>query len=289
MGEYEGILEMSSPEGDKAINDFATQKRIAMLALIAPYVAEKISPTVSVSAELGPPEEFGIENFIMEAKRSGYRGELHLLLHSFGGGIEAAYTVGKALRNNFERIITFVPQVAASGATLIAVSSDKIIMGEISRLSPIDVQIFSKGERKSALALLRGISKLGKMFGKTAAEEIGQPYRHLIESIDLTTFEEWSGVLEGMKGYAVELLKKGGYGEEKSDDIADRLVYEFPTHSEVIDFVRGKELGLNVEWYEGFDEEWMVIRRWLAKYLLEESGIHHIRYILPQEKENAKQ
>jgi ATP-dependent protease ClpP protease subunit len=286
MEEYEEILEMSAPEEDKAIKDFATQKRTAMLALIAPYAPEKISPTVSLSAELSPPEEFGVENFIMEAKKTGYQGKLYLLLHSFGGGIEAAYVIAKALRDNFEEIITFVPQIAASGATLIAISSDKIVMGEISRLSPIDVQIFSKGERKSALAL-RGFSKLAKTFGKTAAEEIGQPYRHLIESIDLATFEEWGGVLEGMRNYATELLKKAGYDNEKSGDIADRLVYEFPSHSEVIDFGRAKELGLKIEWYEGFREEWMIMRRWLAKYLLEESSIHHIRYCLPERSDNG--
>lgn len=288
MEEYEEILEMSAPEEDKAIKGFATQKRTAMLALIAPYAAEKISPTVSLSAELSPPEEFGIENFIMEAKKIAYQGELYLLLLSLGGGIEAAYTIAKALRNNFERITTFVPQVAASGATLIAISSDKIVMGEISRLSPIDVQIFSKGERKSALALLRGFSKLAKQFGKTAAEEIGQPYRHLIESVDLTIFEEWGGILEGMRGYAIELLGKAGYDDEKSGDIADKLVYEFPSHSEVVDFGKAKELGLKVEWYEDFKEEWALMRRWLAKYLLEASAIHHIKYALPEVSDEAE-
>ena len=280
--EYEKILEIGAPEDDEVLRKFATQNKVAMLALIAPYAPLKVSPAAYLRAELDAPEEFGVESFIMEAREKEYRGELHLLLHSFGGGVEAAYTIARALRNNFERVITFVPQVAASGATLIAIASNEIVMGEISRLSPIDVQVLSKGERKSALALLRGFAKLSEKFEKSAKEDIGYPYRHLIETIDITTFEEWSGLLKEMMSYAVELLNKAGYEEGKSVEIAERLVYGFSSHSEVIHFAKARELELKVRSYEEFREEWKIMRRWLAKYLLEESAIHHLRYVLPE-------
>jgi len=35
-------------------------------------------------------------------------------------------------------MVAFVPHIAASGATLLAISCDEIIMGDISHLSPID-------------------------------------------------------------------------------------------------------------------------------------------------------
>jgi ClpP class serine protease len=44
--------------------------------------------------------------------------------------------IAKTLRKNFSKIRVYIPHVAASGATLIAISADEIVMGEISRLSP---------------------------------------------------------------------------------------------------------------------------------------------------------
>lgn len=283
---YEEVFEVAVLEEDEDIKKFANERKTAMLALLAPYAPWKISPTRSVSAELSSYEEFGIESFVMKAREAGCLDQLYLLLHSFGGGIDSAYAIAKAIRKNFKQITAFVPQVAASGATLIAISSDKIVMGNISRLSPIDIQIFSKGERKSAIALLRGFSKLDKKFETTAEEDISYPYRHLIESVDLTTFEEWSGVLEEMEGYAAEFLKVAGYDAGKSGDIATKLVYGFSSHSEVIDFEKAQEIGLKIEWYEDCKEEWAIARRWLAKYFLEESAFHHIRYLLPEEMQD---
>lgn len=281
--EYEKkVLEMALAEEDEVIKNFATRRKTAMLALIAPYVPLKISPAHIVSAELGPYEEFAIESFIIEAKKMGIVDSLHLLLHSPGGGVASAYAIAKTLRKNFKEIITFVPQIAASGATLIAASSNKIIMGEISRLSPIDIQIYSKGERKSVLALLKGFSKLDKKFETTPREDISYPYCHLIESVDLTTFEEWSGVLDEIEGYAAEFLKMAGYEDNKSSEIATKLVYGFSSHDEFIGFEKATELELKVKWYEEYKEEWAIIRRWFAKYLLSESGFHHIVYAFPE-------
>lgn len=283
---YEDVFESALLEEDEDIKKFANERKTTMLALVAPYAPLKISPTRSLSAELSSFEELGVESFVMKAREAGCLDRLYLLLHSFGGGVESAYAIAKALRKNFEKITAFVPQIAASGATLIAISSNNIVMGDISRLSPIDIQIFAKGERKSALALLRGFSKLDKKFETTAEEDISYPYRHLIESVDLTIFEEWSGVLEEMEGYAAEFLKMAGYDAHKCSDMATKLVYGFSSHSEVIDFEKAKELGLKVEWYENYKEEWAIARRWLAKYFLEEAGFHHIRYFLPEEMQN---
>jgi len=76
-------------------------------------------------------------------------------------------------------------------------------------------------------------------------------------------------------------MKLAGY-KEKAGEIAETLVYGFPSHYEVIDYDRAKQLGLKVTWYENRIEEWKTMRRWLGKYILEEAGIHHIVYTLPE-------
>ncbi len=72
------------------------------------------------------------------------------MLQSYGRDVNSAYTIAKVLRKNFKNITVFVPQIAASGATLIAISADKIVMGELSKLSPIDPQILNRLERVSS-------------------------------------------------------------------------------------------------------------------------------------------
>lgn len=66
--------------------------------------------------------------------------ELDLILHSPGGSIEAAEAFVSYLRTKFSDIRVIVPQVAMSAATMIACSSNRILMGKHSFLGPIDPQ-----------------------------------------------------------------------------------------------------------------------------------------------------
>lgn len=284
-GEEVEVFELAMEEDDSVIKNYAVNNKVFLLSCIAPIAPLKVSPSTMVYASLREPEEFAVESFINKVKASGIPREnrvLELLLHSYGGGVSSAYMIAKTLRKNFSKIRVFVPHIAASGATLIAIAADEIVMGEISRLSPIDIIYETEsGERISTLAYLRGFLKLYEKFKTTRKEDIPYPYLSLIESVNLATFEEFTGALDQVKEYAVELLKAAGYGDEEADSISDRLVYEPLTHYEVIDYEKAKNMGLKVKFYEEYRESWDIMRRWLGKHILRESGIHHIRYVIP--------
>jgi len=71
----------------------------------------------------------------------GLKGEkLDLVLHSPGGSIEAAEAFVTYLRTKFSDVRVIIPQVAMSAATMIACSSNRILMGKHSFLGPIDPQ-----------------------------------------------------------------------------------------------------------------------------------------------------
>lgn len=245
--EYEKeVLEVAKPKTDKKIKEFANKEKAAMLAIIAPYVPARISPTRRIRAELGPYEEFAVEDFVKKAKDKGCK-KLILLLHSFGGGVDSAYVIAKLLREEFEEIITFIPQLAASGATLIALASNKIVLGKLGRLSPIDILIDYGDKIVSSLALIRAFGKLEEKFAKTDPDDISYPYRHLIESIDPTDLETKWGLLDEIESYATELLQKAGYNKEDAEKIAETLVWKFPSHISVIDLDVARSLKLKVE------------------------------------------
>jgi len=128
-------------------------------------------------------------------------------------------------------------------------------MGEISRPSPIDVQVWRNGESRSALALVRSFAKLEKKFERTPIEDISYPYRHLIEEIHPEELERMSGVLSEVEEYAYSFLIRADYEKKEARRIAENLVYKFHSHYEVIDYDKAKKLGLKVKWYTERREE----------------------------------
>lgn len=79
---------------------------------------------------------------------------LTLLLHTPGGVTNAAETIVAYLWSKFDYIEVIVPTLAMSAGTMIALASDKIIMGRPSQLGPIDPQFLIPGGAVSARAIV---------------------------------------------------------------------------------------------------------------------------------------
>ena len=121
---------------------------MALLAFIAPLVPEAISPRRSVFASIGLAEEFAIEVFLAPLEQQAPETRrLLLLIHSPGGSVVSSYKVARLLRDRFDCIRAYIPNMAASGGTLLALSADSLIMGPAAHITPIDTQVMYKGER----------------------------------------------------------------------------------------------------------------------------------------------
>lgn len=66
---------------------------------------------------------------------------LDLILHSPGGQAEATESLVRYMRSRYQNVRVLVPMVAMSAATMWAMASDEIVMGNHSQLGPIDPQI----------------------------------------------------------------------------------------------------------------------------------------------------
>ena len=89
---------------------------------------------------MGLSEEFAVETAINHIQTRTDVRKLLLLVNSPGGLVQSSYKIARALRKAFKEIIVFVPHIAASGGTLLAVTGNKIVMGMMSQLSPLDPQ-----------------------------------------------------------------------------------------------------------------------------------------------------
>jgi len=89
--------------------------------------------------------------------------------------------------------------------------------------------------------------------------------------------------------YILEIIEDCGYSKEECQRISKKIVRGFKTHEEVINLDKARKLGLNVVPHTEYPEEWMLFRRWLAKYILQSADKHFIRYAISETllKQNA--
>lgn len=276
----------AKPEEDELIRKLADEEQIALIAFIAPYVGVRVSPIEEARAFISLPDEFGVEAVVKELKAANVK-KAYLLVNSPGGTMQSSYMIARAIRMCLDEIITFVPHIAASGGTLLALTGNQIVMGPMSRITPLDVQIPYKGTSISAATFMRFFARASDWFKTVSPDEAPYPQKALTDKLDPFLMEEWSGLMDTATDYVAEILDLAKY--KNSKQIAEQLVMEFPTHDYVITPEKAEKIGLNIKDSSGFRRTWDVMRYWLSKYMFQPEAIHCIRYALPQPTNKAGQ
>jgi len=277
LGELSGVVNVKV-EVDERLTQLAEEKKVALIAFIAPWVSVRVSPVGEVSAAISLPDEFGIEALVELLNEAGVR-NAYLLVNSPGGAMSSSYKIARAIRSTLDHIVSFVPHIAASGGTLLALTGNEIVMGPMSHLTPLDVQMRYKGTGVSAATFMRFLTRASKWFERIRPEEAPYPHKRLTDQLDPLVMEEWSGAMDAAISYVGEILELAGY--EDSEETAQNLVLRFPTHSYVITRDKARQLGLSVKDSEDVKDTWDTMRYWLSKYIFEEEITHCIRYVLP--------
>lgn len=271
-------------ETDEAVLDLATSENVVLLCCIAPFPPTRITPTQTITASFRFPDEYAVEEFVSlidnRYPEKENRPPLYLLIHSPGGTVSSSYVVSLVLRKCFNQIVAFIPHVAASGASIMVLSCNEVVMGDISRLTGIDPSL---GDTY-ALNVIRAFDNLVDVFSTRTAEETPYPFRHLLESITAEKYDEATHILELVRDYTTELMEAANYSNDDIKKIIKGLLYDVQSHEEVFMLDRIKELGVKAKRYsedERFARAWVVMNRWLKKYYLQPSPIHIIKYALP--------
>ena len=275
-------------EENENVKKMSSENKVITLCIIAPFAPLRVAPRRSLSASFSFPDEFVLEDFVYSViekyPKKEDRPPLYLLLHSPGGTLSSSYMVARILRNNFNKIVAFIPHIAASGASLIALSCNEIVMGDISRLTGIDPHYDVNSETIYPISTVRAFKNLESILGAKTLDEISYPYQHLVQSISAEKYDEATHALKMVEGYATELLEKAGYTKEKMAKIINGLLYDIEAHEEVIPLDRAKELELNVKHFNEngqFSQCWKIMKEWLQQYFLKPSPIHFIRHCIP--------
>jgi len=211
--------------------------------------------------------------------------DLDLIVQSSGGDIHAAYLIMSVLRERMKgngELIACVPSRAQSAATLLCLGADKILLGELGALGPLDAQIrmgvtdAGTPNYISALHLLKALSRLQEFslesftamarhldahqashddqirYGIKYSQAITRP---LFEHIQSGEVGYWDQMLKTGEEYGRRLLERGDLvmkdieidRKDHIKSIVHQLVFEYPSHELVIDRGVLEELRLRAE------------------------------------------
>jgi hypothetical protein len=199
---------------------------------------------------------------------------LNFVLQTFGGDIDAAYRIIKLLRQKTNNLNIWIPFSAKSAGTLIALAGDKLFFSEIGEIGPLDgqvpevhdgdesyksalngfkaleqVQVHANGVVGSMIKTLGDNTRLKKAeVVRLAIEHGAKTAGTLYNQLDPKVIGEYARVLEVGEAYARRILldvKK--IDVRKTVSIVFQLVYGYPSHGYVIDYLETQKIGIPCE------------------------------------------
>ncbi len=151
---------------------------------------------------------------------------LDLVLHTPGGLVLASLQIARALKLHRAKTTVFVPHLAMSGGTLIALAADEIAMSPHAVLGPVDPQI----NGLPAASIIRATEE------KPIAE---------VDDQTLILADMGRKAIAQIRGAVSDLLREH-MTKEQADELADRLSRGDWTHDYPISPAEAQLLGLLV-------------------------------------------
>jgi ClpP class serine protease len=151
---------------------------------------------------------------------------LDIVLHTPGGLVLAALQIARAIEAHEGKVTVFVPHLAMSGGTLIALAADEIVMCRHSVLGPIDPQL--EGMPAASIVKVAESKPLAEVDDQTLVlADVGRKAIAQVEA-------------------AATALLRGRMGEARAREVAAKLATGTWTHDYPISAEEAKALGLPV-------------------------------------------
>lgn len=208
-------------------------------------------------------------------KELGHVKNLTVLIDSPGGDADAAFHLVRAFRQYTDRFEVIVANWAKSGATLVCLGADKILMGEDAELGPLDAQLRDPSGSAIPISALNAFKSLEYLQRYTldtlnlaiilmlqkARMDIPQAIQQSLPFVSCIATPLYQQVVPQELGearrhlavaeeYGQRIMSRYGYSsisKAKIEDMVNKLVWEYPSHSFVIDIEEAQQIGLKVE------------------------------------------
>jgi ClpP class serine protease len=239
-----------------------------------------------------------IESILRSCDMSQFGG-LDLLVNSPGGMPEAAGDIIRVCRTYTTSFRVIVPNMAMSAATLLAMGSDAIVMGDTSKLGPIDPQMVYQTKEG---AFMRAAQSFIQAFGSLVQEanqlsSANQPvtaHLHLLTKQDPSWIVECVRARNATEKLAARVLKNGMLSAKTDEEVAEVASKflkkgDLESHATRISPEEASVMGLNIERVPRDSNYWNLLwqlyvrldhytrSKGLAKYICSESGALEIQ------------
>jgi hypothetical protein len=252
-------------------------------------MADRIRETANRAAEaldsdlllINSPLYRGLDDTVIQiVRKRRKRKHLHLIIVTSGGDPNAAYRIARTLQRAYETGFTaVVPGYCKSAGTLLVVGAVGLLMGDMSELGPIDVQVRRKDELEefgSGLTInaaiealqeiefrfweffmLQSIRKSDNALSFKTAAEIATPLalgaiQPIVSKIEIDRIGEDRHAMNITQEYADRLNDKSQnikVFEGSTHIVFKMLTSGYPSHGFVIDKEEAEALFSNVEPY----------------------------------------
>lgn len=238
-----------------------------------------------------------IESLLRGMELKEYEEKFDLIIDSPGGLPYSAEKVVKVCRTYSKSFRTIVLSHAMSAATLLCLGSEEILMGETSKLGPIDPQMIYPTKEGAVLRSSKSfIDAFREMVGACQQAIIDNrppdPYLHILDTMDVSWVIECIRARQSTEVIAKTLLENGMFKNEptKVDGIVKKLIElgEETHHIRPLYYEDAQKIGLKVQKIDKELDIWKDIwelylrmqiyanKKGLAKYICNrDGGIEH--------------
>lgn len=197
---------------------------------------------------------------------------LDVILHGRGGLVNAARRMALLLKKHCNTLTFIVPYYCESATTLLALSGDQIIAGDMAIFTPIDPQLHgNSGDDSNTLSSLdiKHFPKMSQEWFNLPPKSAGEEALvALCNSIFPPTLTAFYRTTEEVKSIAIELLQLH-MGPEKfdlSNQIVDKLLTGYYSHHYAVTAEELAQMGLNCK-----NEETITDIAWKISQILQNS------------------
>ena len=273
----------------KPLQEVADKNQVAVITFIASDKLIRINPANYSSTSISTNDVYNLEEEV-DKNCEGIT-KAFLLLHSPGGNLSSSYNIARFLRKRFKFLHIFVPYEAASGATLMSLAGNKITLGDLGYLTPIDPQVRYRGEWVSSYGILEKVNDLERRFKKMTPEEMPIPWKQMTEKIDVIHYREMETIVWEAQSYARELLKSAGYDPDKAIDISSELARNPFSHGHCFDIDACEKMGLKIDNSDDSKKYLSELKKLIhiVNKKADDSVSHYIHTVTPKKiKDNTK-
>lgn len=247
---YFRALQAPRYERQAIIREYEERFECALIVINGPIHRDMIAPFEDAIGDLEPDEG------------------LDLMLTSLGGDGEIACRLAASCHGGRSDFRVIVVDLAASAATLLALGAESIVMSDVSALGPVDPQIYVEGwgEYYPAKDIIEIVENL-----EARAIDNPQAYEYyvaLLGEIDAMLYQAAVSATRRTQELVPQLVSlRSVTPDAKKTEALTTELQSHAEHSATINYLRAREIGLDVEYCSPSSDQWRILWRLHAHYL----------------------